>query len=293
MRPAVSCFLALAVVLSVLAAGCTGGRGSTPCADNLACESWEFCNASSTMCTPLPGYCNAEDDCTARDALMTCDLASTHLCIFTEGRCRTNANCARWQACDSRQTCRAAPGYCDSNSQCDAVFEFCNPSTHKCGPAPGYCKGDTDCDSWEKCDVVSKKCYLLEGRCDLDGDCGSWQTCSLTDEGPSHICVSKAGFCMTQNDCDLSWSKCDDPTHKCIARQGFCGGDNECNAWEYCGEDEHRCVSQPDRCSTADDCGDWQVCDSGHYCLARLGYCNTKADCVQGEVCNQETHLCH
>lgn len=283
MRALIVCFMALAV----LAAGCTGGRGGTSCDDNSKCKSWEFCNMSSKTCAPLAGYCTSEDDCTKRDALMTCDLADTHLCVFKGGRCRTNANCENWQVCDAQQACRAAPGYCDSDSQCDPVFEFCNPNTNKCGPAPGYCKGDTDCDSWEKCDVVSKKCYLLEGRCDLDGDCENWQTCEVK----THFCLPKPGFCINDGNCD-EWARCDQPNHKCVARQGFCGTDNECNSWEFCPEEEHRCVPQRDRCSSPDHCGDWQVCTGDHYCKARVGYCDTRLDCVAGDVCNQETHLC-
>lgn len=291
MRSSVSCFLALAVILSVLAAGCTGGRGTT-CAQDTDCKSWEFCNQSDKTCALLPGYCSSEDDCTKKDELMTCDLVNTHLCVFKEGLCRTNANCDAWQVCTGNQTCRAAPGFCDADSQCNPVFEFCNPTQHKCGPAPGFCTASTDCSSWEKCDVVSKKCYLIEGRCNLDGDCENWQTCSLKDTATPHTCVPKEGFCMTQNDCDLSWSKCDDSAHKCVARQGFCGSDNECNPWEYCGLDAHTCAPKPDRCSLTSDCGDWQICDSGHYCQAKVGFCNTKADCVAGEVCNEEIHKC-
>jgi hypothetical protein len=279
------------LVLAVLAVGCTG-RGATACTENGNCKSWEFCNLSAKTCALLPGYCSGETDCTQRDELMTCDLASTHLCVFKEGRCRTNANCDRWQSCSSNQTCRAAPGFCDSDGQCDPAFEFCNPAQHKCGPAPGYCVRDLDCSAWEKCDVVSKKCYLLEGRCNLEGDCENWQTCSLKEAATAHNCVPKKGFCMTQNDCDLSWSKCDDPTHKCIARQGFCGADNECNPWEYCGLEKHTCAPNPDRCNIEADCGNWQLCDSGHYCKARLGFCNTRTDCITGEICNQATHRC-
>lgn len=294
MRFTVSCFLALAVVLSLLAAGCTGGRGPscTPATQGADCQPWEFCNASSSTCAPLPGYCTSEDDCTKKDNLTTCDLANTHLCVFQAGRCRTTANCDTWQVCTDNQTCSAAPGFCDSSSQCNPVFEVCDTTQHKCGPAPGYCNHNTDCNAWENCDVVSKKCYLLQGRCNHDGDCDNWQTCSVANDATVHYCIPKAGYCLTQNDCDLTWSKCDASTHTCVARQGFCGNDNECNPWEYCVLDTHTCAPQPDRCGSASDCGDWQICDSGNNCKAKVGFCDTKGDCVSGEVCNEATHTC-
>lgn len=291
MRFAVLCLLALAVVMALLAAGCTGSRGAT-CTADTDCKSWEFCNQSAGACSSLPGYCTSDGDCTARDNLTVCDITNTHLCVFQAGRCRTDVNCGSWEVCTSNQTCMAAPGYCDADSQCNPVFEYCNPSQHKCGPAPGYCVADTDCEAWQKCDIVSKKCYLLEGRCDVDGDCADWQTCSVKTDTTAHYCVPKTGFCLTQNDCDLTWSKCDATSHKCIARQGFCSADNECNPWEYCGLDAHQCLPAPDRCDLDTDCGDWQICNGGHYCKAKLGSCDTNADCVSGEVCDQASHSC-
>ena len=275
------------IVLAVLAFGCTGGGGSAGCASNGDCQSWQSCNATSKSCETLPGYCDAEADCGANDTLMTCDLARTHLCIFKEDRCRTNANCDIWQVCDSQQSCRAAPGYCDSDGQCNPSFEFCNPATHQCGPAPGYCTKDTDCDSWKKCDTVSRRCYMIPGRCDVDGDCENWQTCELK----THFCQPKTGFCINDGNCQ-NWARCDPASNKCVARQGYCGTDNECNAWEYCKTDTHRCVVQRDRCGLDSDCGSWQTCATDHFCRARVGYCNDNADCVSGEVCNQQTHLC-
>jgi len=275
------------IAVMIMVAGCAGGtRGPATCKEDKSCQSWQFCNQSSSLCITKPGYCDNETQCSAKDPLMTCDLASTHLCIFSQGTCRINANCEMWQVCASG-TCRAAPSYCESDSQCDPAFEFCNPSTHKCGPAPGYCISDTDCDSWKKCDVVSKRCYMLPGRCDLDADCLSWQACDIK----THNCNAKAGYCVNQNDCE-GWARCDLQTKKCVARQGYCGNDNECNDWEFCNKDTYQCTPQPDRCGSNENCGDWQVCDSGHFCNAKVGFCDSDGDCVQGEVCNQGTHKC-
>ena len=275
------------IAFSVLIlAGCTGGaRGSTSCKDNTQCKSWQFCNTTSGSCTLLAGYCEANDQC--KDEFTECDLNGTHTCVFKEGLCRSSANCQTWQVCDSTMHCRPSPGFCDADEQCDAVFEFCNPSTHKCGPAPGYCNADTDCDSWERCDVVSKRCFLLEGRCDLDGDCENFETCNLK----THFCEPKVGFCQNDDDCPV-YAKCDLASKKCVARQGFCVADNECNQWEFCSGQNHTCTPNKDRCGSNEHCGDWQVCDSLHFCKAKLGYCNDNGDCLQGEVCNQQTHRC-
>lgn len=267
-------------------AGCSSNTKGGSCNDNTNCYAWQYCNATGHNCATLPGYCTADSEC--NDSLLSCDLAKTHKCIFSEGRCRTNANCDIWQVCDSTNYCRAAPGYCDSDSVCEPTYEFCNPATNKCSPAPGYCTSDTDCDAWKKCDVVSKRCYLIAGRCDLDGDCENWQNCDVK----AHRCVAKSGYCVNDDNCDTSWSKCDMTLKKCVARQGFCAGDNECNDWEFCSGGSHRCTPLKDRCSTFADCGSWQFCDTDHYCKHQTGYCDEDKNCVTGEVCNQNNHLC-
>lgn len=280
-------FLLGLIVVAIIAFGCTSKTSTASCKTDTQCKSYQFCNQTSGSCATLPGYCDVDSQCTQRDNLTICDSQNTHTCVYANNTCRTNANCQNWQVCDANDMCQPAPGYCNLDSQCTPVFQFCSPSTHQCAPAPGYCSSDTDCEAWQQCDVVSKRCFLLPGRCDLDGDCQNYQSCDVK----THNCVPKVGFCNNDQDCP-TYARCDSASKKCVASQGYCLQDNECNSWELCDSQTHQCKPQNDRCDSTADCGSWQVCDSNHDCAAKVGFCNDNTNCVQGEVCNQQTHMC-
>ena len=255
------------------------------CTTDAECMAWQRCNLTLKACQSATGYCDFDSECNSE--LLRCDTNITHTCVFIPGRCNTSLNCEPWQVCSSDNHCQPAPGFCSDNNQCDALFEYCNPSSHKCSPKPGFCNADTDCNSWEKCDTQSRKCFLMQGRCVLDSDCASWQACDLK----TRLCIAKTGFCANDEGCP-SWAKCDPASNKCIPRAGYCDADNQCNQWEFCSSKTHRCTVMADRCGTKADCGWWQICTKDNHCRAAVGYCTFDSDCVAGERCNEQTHLC-
>lgn len=283
--------LILPIILVFILYGCIGGSS---CSDNSQCENWQFCNVSKGICAAKEGYCQSNSGC--NDTLLECDTNSTHTCVYKTDKCRSDANCKKWQVCDASNNCQPKPGYCSKHSQCNATYQICDSQKHKCTPKAGFCEQDFDCKGWEKCDAKSKKCSTIKGRCNNDADCDAWEKCYIDeykDQGLVNVCFPKnpGVVCTSDYHCDTTWQKCDRTIKKCIPRQGYCDTDNRCNSWEYCDLTDHKCTSRPDMCNTAADCNSWEYCTSQHNCKAKLGYCTVDNDCASG-VCNEKTHTC-
>lgn len=257
----------LFIALAVGVAACKNGIPQPPAALPNDCSQDSECGANfrcdhemrRCVCTSdaaCPGkYCNA----------------FTGLCVETVGGCKSNADCA-------------------SGQYCNTALRTCKPITPFCQP----CKTDAECGAASACaahpDYPGAGTFCVSA-CN-GGACASPLACRQSAGkslcfpqnacGVSNACIPDSlRPCSADPDCADPGQACDSSLHACIARSRTCPPGDSCDP-------QARLCKQ--QCTTDDDCLRTIEHAPGYQCRANACFlrtlCNADSDCTSGQICD-------
>lgn len=191
-----------------------------PCANDLQCDTADYCNACTGTCTPRAGQCERCDDDSACDPRSNCHPVGAAGLGHCLRRCQGN--------CD-----RFGPGY--ECVEVDGETSLCVPASRQCD-AITQCASDLDCPLGRFCndnlrcqpgcleDAVCPVGQICQGGrcgppCAGDGDCEGEAVCG--DDGRCGV----PGGCATSADCPEAETYCDRMTLMCVPG---CEVDDDC-----------------------------------------------------------------
>lgn len=112
--------------------------------------------AGCGICTPAPGNCTIDDDCTGTTICeaIRCSCEGARACV---PGCTSDADCAKGDRCDVA-TNRCAPITCGVLTPCPPNF-----SCESAACVRASCATDIECDGF----CVDGQCYAAQGTCEL------------------------------------------------------------------------------------------------------------------------------
>jgi hypothetical protein len=212
------------------------GPKGKPCAENVQCDSKEYCEKRSGDCNGI-GFCKPRPEgcvmlydpvcgCDGKTYGNGCVAASEGVSILHRGRCEVTIPCMKNEDCPSNEFCLfpvgtcVGPGTCTPKPQaCPLYFAPCRLEDGICG-----CDGISYCNL---CEAYANGASVLKmGGCSLEQGCiGSGGTvttalcCQSVGDFPSTCGIGACG-CAPENShqvktCDCGIGKCFDGS-RCV-----------------------------------------------------------------------------
>lgn len=303
-----------AIVFTAVLLGCPPGKSNNTPSD--AGSTVDFVGRS----------CNVDAECGS----LRCDKVRRQCICLSDESCKSADPAAPIRYCNNYTgLCVEEISGCRSDADCAAI-EYCDSSIRSCRPKKSFCEpcaGDNECGGdGDNCVLDATLNQKFCGKaCEANSDCARGASCQehggvkqcwpapnpLTpNETPS--CENFKGCtpdslraCDSNAECaELGDQRCDTAQGRCVAIQQACAFGTvcdprnkicvaECAADADCGDAKLRCVNRV--CEPVNDCTTDAQCPQNKVCSVPAGattgqcvpFCQSDSECPLGQICTQ------